>query len=59
MRTISIPITDEIFFALKKDVSNIQQDMRTGLALQYFKEKKLSLGLAAKMADMTKNESER
>jgi predicted HTH domain antitoxin len=41
---------------LKKDVDNIQSDMKRLLAMQYFKEKKLGLGLAAKMAGMTKDE---
>ena len=56
MKTVSIPISDEIFFVLKKDVKNIQSDMMKSLAMQYFKENRLSLGLSAKMAGMMKND---
>ena len=56
MKTVSMPISDEIFFALKKDARNIQSDMMKSLAMQYFKEKQLSLGLSAKMAGMAKND---
>ena len=56
MRTVTIPITDEVFYVLKKDVANIQLDMMKSLAMQYFKEGQLSLGLSAKMAGMTKND---
>ena len=27
MKTVSVPITDEVFYVLKKDVSIIQSDM--------------------------------
>jgi len=56
MRTIVMPITDEIFYVLKKDIANIQSDMMKSLAMQYFKERQLSLGLSAKMAGMAKND---
>jgi len=56
MRTVSMPISDEVFYVLKKDVTNIQFDMMKSLAMQYFKERRLSLGLSAKMAGMTKND---
>lgn len=56
MRTVTIPITDEIFYVLKKDVANIQTDIMKSLAMQYFKERQLSLGLSAKMAGMSKND---
>ena len=56
MRTVSIPISDEVFYVLKKDVINIQFDMMKSLAMQYCKERQLSLGLSAKMAGMTKND---
>jgi len=56
MKTIEMPIADEIFYVLKKDVANIRADMMKSLAMQYFKERKLSLGLSAKMAGMTKND---
>ena len=56
MKTISIPVSDEIIFVLKKDVKNLQTDMMKFIAMQYFKEKQLSLGLSAKMAGMAKND---
>ena len=56
MRTVAIPITDEVFYVLKKDVANIQFDMMKSLAMQYFKEGRLSLGLSAKVAGMPKND---
>jgi len=55
MRTVSIPIDDEIFFALKKDIRGVQSDFMQTLAMQYFKERKLGLGLASRMAGMSKN----
>jgi len=56
MKTVTIPITDEIFYALKKDIANIQIDIMKSLAMQYFKDRQLSLGLSAKMAGMNKND---
>ena len=56
MKTVTIPISDEIIFAVKKDVNNIQADFKQALAIKYFKEKRLGLGLASQMAGMQKNE---
>ena len=56
MRAVTIPIDEEVFFVLKKNEASVQHDIRTLLAMQYFKDEKLGLGLAAKMADMTKEE---
>lgn len=56
MRAVTIPIDDEIFFVLKKSEASVQYDIRTLLAMQYFKDGKLGLGLSAKMAGMTKDE---
>jgi len=56
MRAVTIPIADEVFFVLKKNEASVQRDILTMLALQYFKTEKLGLGLAAKMAGMTKDE---
>jgi predicted HTH domain antitoxin len=39
-----------------RNEASVQYDMRTLLAMQYFKDGKLGLGLAAKMAGMTKDE---
>ena len=56
MKTITIPIDDEILFAVKKDVEHVQSDFMQTLAIHYFKERLLGLGLAARMAGMTKND---
>ena len=56
MRAVTIPIDDEVLFVLKKSVASVQYDMCTLIAMQYFKDRKLGLGLAAKMAGMTKDE---
>ncbi|MCL2526845.1 MAG: UPF0175 family protein [Defluviitaleaceae bacterium] len=56
MMTVTIPISDEILFAIKKDVKNIQSDFMQALAIQYFKENRLSLGLASHMAGLGKND---
>lgn len=56
MRAVTIPIADEVFFVLKKNEASVQHDIRTLLAMQYFKDEKLGLGLAAKMAGMSKDE---
>ena len=55
MKTITIPIDDEILFAVKKDIKHVQADFMQALAIHYFKERLLSLGLAARMAGMAKN----
>ena len=55
MKTITIPVDDEILFAIKKDVKHIQADFMQTLAIHYFKESLVGLGLAARMAGMTKN----
>ena len=56
MKVITIPLDDEIFFTLKKSVSIVQQDMRTLLAMKYFQDGQLGLGLAARMAGMSKDD---
>jgi len=56
MTTVTIPISDEILFAIKKDVKNIQRDFMQALAIHYFKENRLSLGLASHMAGLEKND---
>jgi len=56
MRAVTIPVDDEILFVLKKDIHNVQIDFMQSLAVYYFKEKKLGLGLASRMAGMSKNE---
>lgn len=56
MRAVTIPIADEVFFVLKKNEASVQRDILTLLAMQYFKNEKLGLGLAAQMAGMSKDE---
>jgi len=56
MKTITIPIDDEILFAVKKDLSHVQKDFMQALAIHYFKARVLGLGLASRMAGMTKND---
>jgi predicted HTH domain antitoxin len=53
---INIPISEEVLFVLKKDEKTLQEEARKILALQFFKERKLSLGKAAGLAGMDKNE---
>ena len=56
MKTVTIPVDDEILFTLKMDINNIQADFMQSLAIRYFKEKRLGLGLASRMAGMDKND---
>ncbi|MCL1788679.1 MAG: UPF0175 family protein [Defluviitaleaceae bacterium] len=56
MKTVTIPIADEVLFATKKDIAHIQADFRQTLAVQYFKDGLLGLSLAAQMAGLQKNE---
>ncbi len=58
MRTlnINIPISEEVLFVLKKDEKSLQEEARKILALQFFKERKLSLGKSAELADMDKDD---
>lgn len=58
MRTlnINIPISEEMLFVLKKDEKSLQEEARKILALQFFKERKLSLGKAAELAGMDKDD---
>jgi predicted HTH domain antitoxin len=53
---INVPISEEILFILKKDEKSLQKEITAILALQFFKEKRLSLGKSAELAGMTKNE---
>jgi predicted HTH domain antitoxin len=53
---INVPISEEVLFILKKDEKALQKEFATILAVQFFKEKRLSLGKSAELAGMTKNE---
>jgi len=56
VKTVSIPVNDEILFVLKKDIDNLQIDFKQSLAMQYFRNKQLGLGMASQMAGMPKDE---
>ena len=56
MKSVIIPIDDEMLFVLKKDLASVSKEIRASVAMQYFKERKLGLGLAAKMAGISKHE---
>ena len=53
---INVPISEEVLFILKKDEKALQKEISTILAVQFFKEKRLSLGKSAELAGMSKNE---
>ncbi len=53
---VNIPVSEEILFVLKKDEKSLQEEARKILALQFFKERKLSLGKAAELAGMDKDD---
>jgi predicted HTH domain antitoxin len=53
---INIPVSEEILFILKKDEASFQKEILKMLALQFFIEKKLSLGKASELAGMDKND---
>ena len=56
MKSVVIPMDDEMLFVLKKDLQDINREIRASVAMQYFKDRRLGLGFAAKMAGMTKHE---
>ena len=53
---LTFPVEREVLFALRKDENIFLNDMRRILALEYFRSQQLSLGLAAKLADMDKDD---
>ena len=53
---LSFPIEREILFALRQDEEIFINDIRKILALRYFQLQQLSLGLAAKLANMDKDD---
>ena len=55
-KNIVIPVDDAIIFALKKDFQSISDETKAIVAMQYFKEHRLGLGHAARMAGMPKFE---
>ena len=58
MRTqsIEISIPEDILFALKLNKEVLKKEMLTICAVQFFKTRKISLGKAAELAGMDKND---
>ncbi len=56
MRTekIMFNVPEDVLASLKVGVKGLELDMRRFLALQYFKKRRLSMGKAAKLADMNR-----
>ena len=53
---LTLPVEREVLFALRKDENIFLNDIKKILALEYFRSQQLSLGLAAKLADMDKDD---
>ena len=53
---LTFPVIREILYALRKDENLFISDIKKILALKYFQSQQLSLGLAAKLADMNKDD---
>ena len=51
-----LPVEREVLFALRKDEDLFVNDIRKIIALKYFQSQQLSLGLAAKLAVMSKDD---
>ena len=56
MRTekIVFNVPEDVLASLKEGVKGLEVDMRRFLALQYFKDNRLSMGKAAKLAGMNR-----
>ncbi len=56
MRTekIMFNVPEDVLASLKVGVKGLELDMRRFLALQYFKKRRLSMGKAAKLANMNR-----
>ena len=54
--SLNFPVEREVLFALRKDENIFLDDMKKILALEYFRSQQLSLGLAAKLAGMSKDD---
>jgi len=51
---ITFNVPEDLLASLKIGVKGLELDMRRFLALQYFKDKRLSMGKAAKLAGMNR-----
>jgi predicted HTH domain antitoxin len=56
MRQIQVPVSEELFHALKSDEADIPRQILGFAALEYYRERKLSVGKAAELAGMDKHE---
>ena len=55
-QNIEISIPEDILFALKLNKDVLRKEMLTICAVQFFKTRKISLGKAAELAGMDKND---
>ena len=53
---INIPVPEEILFILKKNEESLQKEILKIIAMQFFQQRKISLGKASKLAGMNKND---
>ena len=53
---LSFPVEREVLFALRQDEELFVSNVRKILALRYFQSQQLSLGLAARLANMEKDD---
>lgn len=56
--TISINFPSDIYLALNKNESELQDDIKISLALRLYQQQKLTLGKAAQLAGLTRLEFE-
>lgn len=56
--TISINFPSDIYLALNKNESELQDDIKISLALRLYQQQKLTLGKAAQLAGITRLEFE-
>jgi len=55
-RNIDLSITEDIFMALNENQEQLKKDMKIYAAIKFFEAGKLSLGKAAKLAELKKME---
>jgi predicted HTH domain antitoxin len=53
---LNIPVPKEVLFVLKKDEKSLRDEARKILALDFFKKRRLSLGKAAALAGLSKDD---
>ncbi len=56
VRNINIPVNDELLFVLKKDEKDLQEELRRIIAMHFFEKRKISLGKAAELSGMNKDD---